>query len=703
MPPAPAPLARILTLLDCVAAEPRLGGLLLFDLEPALLPLLGRLLAERLDGGGTDGGGADAGRSDGSGSGGAAAVPGRRGQDPFVVLGAWTTAENLWLRTAPAADGFVLEPGALVEDDHDRPPPVVLVPDLQHAPLPVVHAALALLDSDAAAQERFGHSFRWEPRARWLAALPRTAAGSLSPHLLDRFPLRADAGDLAGALTALRTAVARAAVADESVVSGAEGLVAPDGPVSLRAASPVGAEVGRPVSLGPEGAAAGGPAVPDDLALLRATMPARAGAGRPVPLGAEAAALVVARMPGGPGHRRDLALARTARALATAAGAGSIGAEHVHEAARLFGLTPPRPAATPAANGPVPVPPSVLEGAAEPTGPTVPDTAPVLPAAGATVERSAVAGPAPRPFAAGPAVVADAPGASPYPEDDPDALPPFASLRADHRRAGGDRPAGGHRAGVRPARDLHGLALVPTLLEAAKFRAVRAPGGARLAVSAADLRQYRHARDSGRTLLLLLDHSCRTGWDPTPALAPFLRWAHRQNAAVTVVEFGHRGAPTEPAAERYRAASLLDPRVLGSVGRAPGLASPLAHALDLTAQELRRLKRRARGGHQEAVLVVVTDGRGNVPLDASLLGRVTARVGREGVTDALAAAAVVRGLAPARTVLLAPETGLYPELVHDLAERLGAELFLEPLDPVEAPGPSDPGPSDPGSRVGRPR
>ncbi|MFD7734930.1 hypothetical protein ACFV6F_31680 [Kitasatospora phosalacinea] len=646
MTAAPAPLARVLTLLDCMAAEPRLGGLLLFDLDPALLPLLGRLLAERLDGAGTGGDGGTG--TGGAGTGCAAAAP-------VVVLGAWTTAENLWLRTAPTAHGFALEPGALVEHDHDRPPPVVLVPDLQHAPLPVVHAALALLDSDAAAQERLGHSFRWEPRARWLAALPRAAAGNLSPHLLDRFPLRADAGGLAEALADLRTAAG-------------------------------------PDAAGPP-AATGGSMTSDALALLRAALPARTWPGRSVPLSPEAVALVVAQMPGAPGHRRDLALARTARALAAAAGADGVGAEHVHEAARLFGLAQSQAPAPPVATTPAPPPAPRLVDPPEPAAPT---TAPAASSAGATVERSAVAAPEPRPLPAEPAPVAAALAASPYPEDDPTALPPFASLRADHRRPGTDRPTGGHRTGVRPARDLHGIALVPTLLEAAKFQAVRAPDGGpgrsaertRLTVSAADLRQYRHARDSGRTLLLVLDHSCRTGWDPAPALAPHLRWAHRQNAAVTVVEFGHRGAPTESAAERYRAASLLDPRIPASVGRAPGLASPLAHALDLVAQELRRLKRRARGGHQETVLVVVTDGRGNVPLDASLLGRVTARVAREGIIDALTAAAAVRRLAPARTVLLTPETGLYPELTHDLAESLGAELFVQPLEPLEPAEPT---------------
>ncbi|MEK2493191.1 hypothetical protein WN990_26920 [Kitasatospora purpeofusca] len=649
----PAPLARVLTLLDCMAVERRLGGLLLFDLEPSLLPVLGRVLAERLGGPGT---GDRAGHSAGEGTEGLeGGVASARGLvSPVVVLGAWTTAESLWLRTAPAGHGLVLEPGSLVEHCHDAPPPVVLVPDLEHAPLPVVHAVLALLGSDAASLERLGHSIRWKPRARWLAALPRAAAGRLSPHLLDRFPLRVDAGGLAEALRTLR--------AD--------------------------AEPGE--------ASTDGSGTVDDAVLLHRALPAPGGWNRPATLTAEAAALVVLLMPGSPGRRRDLALARTARALA--AGAESVGPEHVREAARLFGLAQPRSAVPPRTQAPDPGLPST-----DPVGPTAPAAVSLVRTAEAVGDRSAVAASMPRPLDAEQAPVPDPATGSPYPEDDPTALAPFASLRSDHRRPCADRPTGGRRIGVQPARDLRDLAIVSTLLEAAKFRAVRQPEDLRgelegerqgasverptLAVSAADLRQYRHARDSGRALILVLDHSCRAGWDLGPPLAPFLRWAHRHDAAVTVVEFGHRGAANEPAAERYRATSLLDPRIPVSIGRTPGLASPLAHALDLAAQELRRSGRRARGGHHEAVLIVVTDGRGNVPLGASLLGRVTARVGHEGVTDALTAARSVRRIAPARTALISPDSGLYPELAFDLAESLGAELFLVPVgQDIAGPG-----------------
>ncbi|WP_049580478.1 hypothetical protein, partial [Streptomyces sp. SBT349] len=99
----PAPggaLDRALSVLGCVAAEPRLGGVLFFDLEPALLPLLGDLLGDLL------------GELSGVLPGGAA-----EGRGPNVVtLGSWVAPEDLWLRTGLTEERFAMLPGALVED-----------------------------------------------------------------------------------------------------------------------------------------------------------------------------------------------------------------------------------------------------------------------------------------------------------------------------------------------------------------------------------------------------------------------------------------------------------------------------------------------------------------------------------------------------------------------------------------------------------
>jgi len=145
---------------------------------------------------------------------------------------------------------------------------------------------------------------------------------------------------------------------------------------------------------------------------------------------------------------------------------------------------------------------------------------------------------------------------------------------------------------------------------------------------------------------------------------------------VTVIDFGHLDSPDELAAHRLRARSLLDPRLARSLaGLEPGRASPLAHALDLAAHELRRALRDGRID-DEVRLVVFTDGRGNVPLDASLRSRLsTSPVHREGVEDALRTAETMRGLGRTRIRchLHGPESEQYPRLVANLAAALGAE------------------------------
>lgn len=587
-PPSPA-LPRVLRLIDCMAADHHLGGMILFDLDPSLLLELGYVLAERL--------GHDTASEGASGG--------------VVVVGAGTTADDLWLQTLPEPTGFALRPGLLVEDDNGSPPPVVVVPDLERASLPVIQAAVTCLNADTASVERLGHSIRWQPRARWLTSLRRRAAGHLSPHLLDRFPLRVHASGVREELLSLRNEAA---------------------------------------------------ASENDRSLLHAAASSCVARRTDASLSPEAAQLVVSLMPSNPSRRRDLALARTARALSGAA--AEISARHVRDAADLLGITAlaknDRSSAGTPTPGTSPTGGEVGDEAGPPGSHQVSDPGPAHPLPGEDMSTSLAS-------------------SLPYPEDDPEAIAPFASLRSVYQPAPGTQATHRHEAGVRPARTAGALAVVATLLEAAKFQTVRhitdsSPSSRRFIVHATDLREYRSSNRSNWVLVLVVDHSSQATQVGAPALAPFLRWAHQQNAAVSVIEFGHQDAADELVAEHYCATSVLDPRVPGSLARSPGLASPLAHALDLAVSDLRRY-RRNRGGVHEAVLVVMTDGRGNVPLAASLLGKVPEGVSRQGVSDALAAAATVRRLARVRPVVIAPQTQIYPELAADLADVMGGQLI----------------------------
>ena len=178
---------------------------------------------------------------------------------------------------------------------------------------------------------------------------------------------------------------------------------------------------------------------------------------------------------------------------------------------------------------------------------------------------------------------------------------------------------------------------------------------------------------------MVLDHTCWRGWNRAAALAPYLRRSAERDASVSVIEFGFKGARSEFTAERYRVSSLHDPKVLTSLIRSPGRASPLAHALDLALSDLRRRIRRAVSP-QHCLLVVATDGRGNVPLDASLLGQAPrGNVGRTGIADAERVAERIGALRGVEIVVITPDLGPYRELPFDLADGLGgAQVLLAP-------------------------
>jgi hypothetical protein len=154
------------------------------------------------------------------------------------------------------------------------------------------------------------------------------------------------------------------------------------------------------------------------------------------------------------------------------------------------------------------------------------------------------------------------------PEDDPDALPEHRSL---HWVASGIAPTGqatGVVIGHEPGTDLRDLAIIPTLLRTWTVR--RAGGGpvGRLRITRHDLRRHRRRRGPERALVLVLDHTARRGWDCAPGLAPHLRWAYDQIAAVSVIELGHLGAAEPLRPERYRARSVADRRIVTSLNRA---------------------------------------------------------------------------------------------------------------------------------------
>ncbi|MFJ2953162.1 magnesium chelatase [Streptomyces sp. NPDC087270] len=619
---------RLLRVLACAAADPRLTGVLLFDVPPELAaPVAGVFASTAMDG-------VPRGEPAGIRNG----LPGQRGSaaagGPVVRLGAGVREDDLWSRTRlrPAGGRITLEVlgGDLVEADPAAPPRVVVVSDLARLPLPGLRAAVTVLGADVAAVERHGVSEVWRPRARWLAFCRTEDAGRVSPHLLDRFPLRLAVPDLR----------------------------LPVDPVAAWRASGVRQALVRLAARAAAGGRACGPPL-DEGALARAADLA-------------------------PGERRAVALARIARALAVLgdAPAPATTAEHVTEAARLIGLAPggahrPAPGSPEEPAEPPrdePLPPAEAAPALSPRG-SEPGTATrtaELPAPGPEEPLGPLADHAP-----------DPPGGDPYPEDEAEPLREFAPLRAAWRRDAGPAADRGPVTGIRRATDLRDLALVPTVIEAAKHQWL--PGRTRrrgdgVVISPADLRSHARAVEPERMLVLLLDHTSRPEWEWPQALAPYVQWAYAARATVAVVEVGGASAADELRAQTFHARNVLDPRLAEALYRPPGRATPLAHGLLLAAQLVRRAFQQQPTALAEAWLVVASDGRGNVPLRTSLTGRHDGPVGRRGVQDALAAAGQLGALGRMRLHCVVLDTGAQPyaELPFELADALGGSVVAGP-------------------------
>jgi magnesium chelatase subunit D len=548
------------------------------------------------------------------------------GRPPVIPIGSQMTEENLWERFRldnagrSTALGLRWEPGPLAR--RGRPPAIVVVSDLAIAGLPASRAAVALLDSEVAHLERSGVSLHWTPRDRWLVALRRADAGRISAHLLDRFAVRVSA----------------------------EALKLP--------------RYGGPVLNPPE------------PAWRRVVQAVRGGAELPA-LSVAAADEVVEQIPRAPGARRDLALARLARALAALQGEPEVVAGHVEQAAELAGLPAPlRPrrsrrarldAGADAPYRDVPAGPVQVNA---PTGrlAAVPGDEPVeLP---------------PEVPGSGPAWT-ELPLTHAYPEDSAKSQRDVTPLRLGWQQALTGPPRGAP-IGTQRTLEKRDIAVTATLLNAARYQRLRCPAhysaGHRLHVIPPDLLSYRRAPRQGHLLVLLLDHTCRRrDWDWYRPLAPYLRWAYVHRALVGVVEMGAGGASDprrELRASQFRSRGVLDPKVAKALERDPGrTATPLAHGLTLAAAMLRRDTQQVGALVSDAFLVVITDGRANVPLSAShsAVPPATA-VGPAAIADAEAAAHKISMLRRVRSTLIYPGPMANGQYAASLAAALGAPL-----------------------------
>ena len=532
--------------------------------------------------------------------------------------------------------------GLLTRNRHAADLLLVVIPDLSRLSLTAARTCIILLDAPVAHLQRHGQDAVWQPQLCWLTACDRERVGRVSPHLLDRFALRLSApaqkrqhtpADIRAWLEAVKRPLPELDTADNNQFPAA---------------------------------------ITDALQKANSQKPT---------LTATAVERVLAYLPTpAAGVRRELALARLSQAQARLDKAGDVQAEHVDAAAKLIGLALPAPEAEPPVLPSDPEPDSKNEP--EPLQSDWQDDLSSLDDNPAPQSAQTDLGPPVDPGE--PEILAPSPlPNSPYPEDTAPVERELFSLRMPLRRYKTAAIARGAVIGIQPADSLHDLALLPTVLEAALYQKVRQKEqkgeNGRLQIRPTDLRCYRRSPAAEQMLLLLLDYTSLRDCEWQEALLPHLRWAYINRASVAIIQVGHADAVDELRAQRVTGNSILTPRIGEALEARPGRATPLAHGLEMTYQMLQQAQEHGRALIQHTRFVIITDGRGNVPLAASHSGQVQMPVNREGIEGALQLAREFRKLKRVLPIVLDPRPAYHAELPAELAEALGAAYEEIPL------------------------
>ncbi|MEL7353941.1 MAG: hypothetical protein AAF171_02325 [Cyanobacteria bacterium P01_A01_bin.116] len=607
--------------LACAALQPGLRRVLVFDSAPLAFRQTVKLWAQML------------------------AVTTGRVMDP-VYLGPTDTEETLWgglrlTRLEKESEELTLAwESGLLGSKGDQSWQIVAIPDLTRLSLAAARACITLMDSGVAHVERHGYQGQWRSHICWIAGCERSQVKFLSPHLLDRFALR---------------------LAGEDIRSGSrvddlrEWLIDLDEPKSVET---VLSDEWR-----------------DRLnqAMAQKCAVAESAYQRVLAYFTEAS---------GQGIRREFSLLRLAQAQAQLLAEGEVTEAHIDQAAKLIGL--PLPSALP--------PKETSPSERRMPEPSAADDD--LSADEEELEENESLSPVKRPvpvyepdgeteFPSAPVELEKSPQ-EPYPEDSAPVEREAASLRLPPRRA--KKSMVGHSTimGVEPATVPVDLAWVSTLLEAAKYQELRSSlGGAspspdddsRLVIRSSDLRRYRRAAVPEQMLMMVLDYTCLEECQWQETLLPYLQWAYVERANVCLVQVGAATAGNELQAQKVTAKSVLVPRIRDGLECEAGRATPLAHGLDLALQTLRHRLRHGRGTVQQAVMVVISDGRGNVPLAASQRREIpTQPVMRQGIDEALVVAEQISRLKQVETVVLNPQPKYYENLPIQLAQALGANI-----------------------------
>jgi magnesium chelatase subunit D len=557
-----------------------------------------------------------------------------------LTLNSATTEENLWGHFGISANNrqssqIIWQPSKLVQ--HDRNPLLVVIPDLTRLSLSAMRACVTLLDSELASLQRDGIDHTWQPRFWCIAGCQSDRLGEVSPHLLDRFALRCKSPNVKHfeGLSPLE----RFERYDRASESNLENLSQTALQLAERSQEIIANRIMATMS---------------DEAIARV----HAYFTKKVPLG----------------MRRLFALSRLARGLASLENEEVVSIAMVDRAAKLLGLSqnlslpiqpviePVKPISRKTQEPKVttqadPQEPDDVSGKEQTQSVVKPDVEAIFPTVGTEPE---ILG-------------------NPYLEDDCPAMRELEPLKIPIASARSPRSGFGHPIGTQPATNLEDISLFGTVFEAAKFQNYRRnlprfkhePHHFRIWLS--DLRSYRRIPMPQYQLICAIDFTCLQDRLWQDALLPHLRdWAYVNRASISIIRIGVKGAREPLRSHLIQSRNLLAPEVFQALEGEAGAATPLAHGLDLAARTARAALQHGRNQMVRVRLVVLSDGRGNIPLQASLDGVLNHRVSYEGIEDALKAAKVLGEIPRLEIVLLDPQPMFYPDNVTELAEAMGA-------------------------------
>jgi len=620
--PTDAESVNFLRVLASAALHPGLRSVVLFDATPEQVTSVAAILADLLE-----------------------AATGRPAQQVPLTWyhnedDLWGVGEDLpapWKRT-----------GLLCQRTDDPSWRLIVIPDLTRLNLAGLRACLQTVGADYVALERYGQSRTWQPRLLWLVGCARGAVGKVSPHLIDRFALR------------WTCRPEHMQLDRSSALRGWLDCVAP----------------GKSPELGPW---------KDRLRRCRGHMP------RITAPALEKVNLYLADVMS-PGLRRHLSLARLAATLAWLDKATEVDAGRVDDAAGLLGLRPagsatePQPTTEQRREAPAPEAEQTTSDSQDKSAaaPGLSDSSTESPGFTEGTADEGKGQPVEVPESrTGPEIVEQL---DPWPELRAAVEREFASLQPPIAHAGQRVEGGGRPIGVRPTSDIREVAVLPTLLAAAPFQRVRRQvmgldkHSPDCFVEEMDLRAWRRSPVPQEILVMVLDATSYGCSDWPSALVPYVRRAYIDRSTVCLVLVGAAAAEDELRAERIEVRSVLVPELQCALDRGPGRATPLADGLQLALETLRKALQHGRGAVRQAQLVVLSDGRGNVPLDVSRGEPIVRPVGERGVVDALKVAREMTQLNNVTSVLLDPQARYGRHLTRALADALGARVESIPRE-----------------------